>query len=84
MMYETLVLKSLIASQRQFAREQGMVVPFLETGVTNAAAVIAVVDWAYEYPHPMPPKVHVSGIDLPLVARLRMTQDNSCCQEAEA
>ena len=54
-----LLLHKIHASQAEFLKATGRSFRLHETGVSSAAAVIAVVDWALEYPQPVPPRLHV-------------------------
>ena len=47
-------------NQERFMREAGLRVKRFEQGYSNAVAAISSADWALEYPHPVPPKLHVS------------------------
>lgn len=59
-----LLQRQIDASQDAFIKETGCSFRLHETGLSSAAAVIAVVDWALEYPQPVPPRVHVSNISV--------------------
>jgi len=54
-----LLLHKIHASQAKFVEASGRSFRLHETGVSSAAAVVAVVDWALEYPQPVPPRLHV-------------------------
>ena len=49
-----------ISHQLEFMKETGFKLKGVERGHSLAAAVIANIDWALEYPQPIPPRVHVS------------------------
>ena len=49
-------------NQERFMREAGLKVKRFEQGYTTAVAAISSADWALEFPHPVPPNMHVSLI----------------------
>ncbi len=57
---EQVIMRLARNIQRQFMRESGLRVHAYEQGLSTSAAAIVAADWAIEYPHPIPPKVHVS------------------------
>ncbi len=66
MSFLTPMLQSSIdASQHKFIKQTGHSFRLNETGLSTSAAVIAVVDWALEFPQPMPPRMHVSVLQEP-------------------
>ena len=54
----------VIAQQDDFYKATGQSWAAYRAGVSTSSAVIAIVDWAFEVPHPMPPRVHVSHMDV--------------------
>ncbi|KAL0043684.1 hypothetical protein WJX82_007403 [Trebouxia sp. C0006] len=62
MSFLTLLLQRQVnASQDEFIKRTGHSFRLHDTGISSAAAFIAVVDWALEYPRPVPPRVHMVG-----------------------
>ena len=61
---QLLVMRPMSAALNDLAAELNTTFPEARTasGVSPTAAVIAVTDWAFEFPFPLPPKVHVSGM----------------------
>lgn len=57
---EQVIMRLARNNQQQFMQESGLRVRAYEQGFSTSAAAILAADWALEYPHPIPPKVHVS------------------------
>ena len=53
------VVRARRANVAEFAKQTGLKLRFYDKGISTAAAVIATVDWALEFPQPMPPRIHV-------------------------
>lgn len=74
-----LLLRSITASQDVFIKESGRSFRLRETGLSTSAAVIAVVDWALEFPQPLPPRMHVSALTATGVVGNHVSSDRLCC-----
>ncbi|KAK9840269.1 hypothetical protein WJX74_006518 [Apatococcus lobatus] len=61
--YQLLVMRPMGAALGDLAAELNMTFPESRTaaGVSPTAAIIAVTDWAFEFPFPIPPKLHMVG-----------------------
>ena len=57
---EQVIMRLARNNHQQFMQEAGLRVRAYEQGFSTSAAAISAADWALEYPHPIPPKVHVS------------------------
>lgn len=53
------VSKPVQAEFATFGRETGRKFGVLQDGASKSAALISIVDWALEYPFPVPPRIHV-------------------------
>ncbi|DBB11136.1 TPA: hypothetical protein ACH3X3_006595 [Trebouxia sp. C0006] len=58
---EQVIMRLARNNQQQFMQESGLRVRAYEQGFSTSAAAIIAADWALEYPHPIPPKVHMVG-----------------------
>ena len=56
---EQVIMRLARNNQQQFMQESGLHVRAYDQGFSTSPAAIIAADWALEYPHPMPPKVHV-------------------------
>ena len=75
---EQFIMRLARNNQQQFMQESGLRVRAYEQGFSTSAAAIIAADWALEYPHPIPPKVHVS---LYHSARMHLVTSQCCgCQ----
>ncbi|KAK9817338.1 hypothetical protein WJX74_001941 [Apatococcus lobatus] len=56
-------MQPLLRSLGALADDMGLRYPEFhsQSGVSESAAVISTLDWAFEYPFPVPPKVHMVG-----------------------
>ena len=50
---------SALADVAAFSRETGQRLRFHDEGVSTSVAIVAPVDWALEFPQPLPPRIHV-------------------------
>lgn len=66
---QLLVLRPMGAAHDALAAEFNTTFPESRSasGVSPVSAIISVTDWAFEFPFPIPPKLHVSGLFLPLL-----------------
>ena len=58
---QMLIKRMLKAKQQEFVKESGQSYTTYKTGISTAAAVIVVTDWALQFPQLLPPRVHVSS-----------------------
>ena len=58
------LVQAISKDQAAFAKLTGLRLPFQEKGKATSAATITVTDFAIEYPSPMPPRMHVSFVNL--------------------
>ena len=67
-------------------REAGLKVKRFEQGYSTAVAAISFADWALEFPHPIPPKLHVSlfccrpGSFTIMLSTMLSKGQSFCCQ----
>lgn len=77
--YQLLVTWPMDAKIDGLAAELHVPLPEANSRPSTVAAIIAVTDWAFEYPFPIPPKLHVSVMPLPQSA---LAQAPRCLQPA--
>ncbi len=53
--------RSALADVAAFTRETGRRLRFYDEGVSTSVAIVAPVDFALEFPQPLPPRIHVSN-----------------------
>jgi len=52
--------RAALADVALFIKQTGQKLRFYEQGVSTSTAIIAILDWALEFPQPLPPRVHVT------------------------